>query len=461
MQKKSTPNPTATLVKIDEEQRIKISKLLEEIRPNWSYKTLAMSLGVSPITINNWKSGSTNIKLSNFAFLCKVIGLKSEDAVEIIGLEQRYPGPHTSQGITWRETPLINDSQRFIEDPDELQSGVRWFIQILENRESIKDIVKHEQPKNIKKNIQMALFSKIIQIIDVELNTGLQDELLRLYSAYGLKECYVAGMDIAGDTDYLDSILQTEVVAWLAVNKTIPKDINPCKVGITGGSTIARFIDLLPYFQNHLREWYSLLSISPSKQSVSPISANSLVARATYKQQDCHGFAMPFIHDCSREESLLLKEILIGKIKAADCIYLSVGENPYLNIDSEVERSRVRFGVSEFINSNAGKLSPEDMEKSVGDILLKPVDKNGNRLGNVDSQDRTVTSISLDVLKNIAAFETKVWILASKLEKAEIVRAAMVGGYSNSLVTTAPIARRLIQIERRKGLCKDFRSDKG
>jgi DNA-binding transcriptional regulator LsrR (DeoR family) len=79
----------------------------------------------------------------------------------------------------------------------------------------------------------------------------------------------------------------------------------------------------------------------------------------------------------------------------------------------------------------------------VGDILLKFINRDGNRIGSKEDQlhnESIVYSINLDDLRDMVSSKKLVWLLAASRKKAQIAKALLVSGMANCLVIDSDTA---------------------
>ena len=91
-------------------------------------------------------------------------------------------------------------------------------------------------------------------------------------------------------------------------------------------------------------------------------------------------------------------------------------------------------------------MSPQAAARCAGDVLLRLLDSDGQRVGSVADQeanDAFVYSIELDDLRKIAQ-RGQVWVLAARQEKAGIVAGMLRAGLANCLVIEDTTARALL-----------------
>jgi DNA-binding transcriptional regulator LsrR (DeoR family) len=281
----------------------------------------------------------------------------------------------------------------------------------------------------------------------------LQSRLIKKYRPK-LKSCIVADITLP-TSELVDLTVRTEAVALLAAKYTLNSLPNTGIVGMTGGTTIARFVDLVPPGQVKLSgiDWVSLLA-SKFTSSVVSSSANNIVARMVYNQPGSVGYQLPYISprkrtyeylkSASGDEAMLIREasMVVEKAKDATQAYISVG-SPEFNY----QNSPFHLGMDE-LQVIIDDDNEEKKVECVGDVLLTLIDENGNRYGSIKKQaenDELVYTIGLPTLQRIAD-KGSVWILANRFGKAKTIHGCLHAGYANCLVIDSITANHLLNL---------------
>jgi len=182
-------------------------------------------------------------------------------------------------------------------------------------------------------------------------------------------------------------------------------------------------------------------------------TANGLISRLVYAQPQTTGYRMPFINMSRRSddyysltekatpevEELQTARDVLTRAKNVQTVFMSVGSK------SNYRLSGTHRNVLATIY---GSLPNEIKQLCCGDILLRLIDKEGNRISDKvhqDQNDAVVYSIELDDLREIVNGGGEVFIVADKEEKADCIHAALMSGLANCLVINSDIASKLLQ----------------
>lgn len=271
---------------------------------------------------------------------------------------------------------------------------------------------------------------------------------------FSVRHCIVAAIELPVDS-LVDSTVRAEVVAWFAAKEVVEVLPNGGAVGLTGGTNIARFVDLIPHDSSKLGgiTWLPLLTPKPTS-AISPISANSLIARLVYNQPNSKGYNLPFISPIRRTKDYLnqahvderkvleFASSLLERAKHVEDALISVG-SPYY----DVHPTDVHLVTPELMDIYK-RLSPEERQNCVGDVLLYLIDNEGRQLDNqmvLDANNDLVYSIGLEALRNISK-RGSVWLLAGSETKAPAIFAALKAGFANCLVLDPSTADALLKV---------------
>ncbi len=417
---------------------------------------LADQVGVHHQSISNWELGNVIPDIHQFRDLCLYFRCSADNFLSLPNENSEVKFENGS-GLKWQVTrpPRTN-----LSPAREVDDAIEVFRLIAQEGKGFREIQNTKKfagygDMRLRHLVKVALFSTAIQLTDVERDSNKEEELREQFDPQ-LQQCIIAKTTLKAD-QLIDSTIRTEAVAFLAARDAIASIPNNAHVGLTGGTTIARFTDLLPPASPDLRgiKWLPLL-VSQDHDSKAPAtsSANSVITRLLYKQPGAEGFRLPFL-DAPRRSSDYLKRIsgyeqsyvagaqevrnLARKVAVA---FLSVGTSEY-----NWQISDAYMGLPSLMDV-FDDLSSEEKQQCAGDILLTLVDMAGKRIGSQDSQDendKIVYSIGLDYLCDIAKFGT-VWVLAARSQpgKANVIRGALQAGLINSLVIDTTVADMLL-----------------
>lgn len=413
---------------------------------------LAERIGVSPKTISNWEREKAYPKVVQLAALCRALGT-SADA--LLGLPLR-DSAHVEEasGLKWRVVSPYNP-----ESDREIADSVRLFELMVREHMDYLAIQKTRyfagySMEKLRLLLRKALVSGVIQFLDVARDYGLEEKLRAAYPAQ-LRRCFVA------DTKYkidhlLDATLRTEAVAFLAAREVESFLPSQGAVGLTGGSTISRFVDLLPPASPALRGLSLVPLLVPKEQETrTGLSANSVITRLMYKQPGATAFRLSYVDPSRRERAYWLSadaneravlerlDAVLRTARSASVAFVSVGTPEF-----DYRTSDAYLGLPD-LGRLLGAMPDETRRACVGDLLLRLVDADGHRLGDHDEQtanDALVHSISLEDLRQIAIYGT-VWALSARSTKAAVLRAALLSKTVNSLVIDSSVAEALLRLQ--------------
>ena len=414
-----------------------------------SLREVASGMNISHSSLSQWENAHSLPNLEHFRTLCELLGSSADQLLELTGQAETLE----AGGLRWRVIPPLENNSSF---QKEVKDGIKIFRRIVQEGLTSNQIREtkefaHFGTSRLRRLLKLALFSGAIQIVDVETDDDRRDRL-KIAFADNLRECIVAKLDIPSD-QVIDSTIRTEAVAFLAARDTLESIRYAKSVGLVGGTTIARFVDLVPPASPGLNgiTWLSLLA---AKTSVIPIgaSANSVVSKMVYNQPGAHGYLMPFINAQRRAsdhikhatrdeiEELENAHFVLDLAQNVELAYVSVGarETNYRTHDAHLSLPE--------LNLVLGQMPKDVQSRCVGDVLLTLIDSEGNRLGTEEDwhkNDAFVCTIGLEGLKNITTYGL-VWVLASSSKKADVVRAVLTAGLVNSLVIEDTIADALL-----------------
>ena len=308
-------------------------------------------------------------------------------------------------------------------------------------------------PDELRRMVKMALLSGAIELLSVDTDEEWSAKIKVKYE--GLRQCLVSRVKLPTRDILADSVIRPEMVAFLASREAIRRLRGGAKVGLSGGTTLARFVDFLPHGSPDLAgiKWYALLATKRTP-SIGTSAANDVLARVTYNHPGSEGFRLPFIAQEQRSsaarskafghtrEQLDLAYRLLGEIQEVQEVILSLGSAEY-----NYRQSNYYMGLEQ-LGSLLNGLEDSDRVQLAGDILLQLVDREGNRFGSTTFQrknDRLVFSVGLNGLKQIAT-NNNVWALVTRESKALVARASVKGGYVNGLILDNWVAKRLDEL---------------
>jgi DNA-binding transcriptional regulator LsrR (DeoR family) len=427
---------------------------LRTLRMNASMtqEQLGARLDIDGKTVSNWERGKTAPSLIQLRALCRALDCSAD---ELLGLVQ----PSRTQveiagGLKWRVVlPHNARGDREIED------SVHLFELMVKERKGFLDIQGIRQfagysLEQLRLLIRKALVAGIIEFVDVASDPKLEEELLKAYGSR-LRRCFVANTEYEIDP-LLDTTVRTEAVAFLAAREAVKYLPDNGTAGVTGGSTISRFVDLLPPGSPALRglSWVPLL-VAKEHDTRTGLSANSVITRLLYKQPGATAHRLSFVDAPRRERNYLMNatgyersvlersQWVLRFAQKVNVAFVSVGTPEY-----DYQTTDAHLGLPDLADI-LHTMPEEQRQACVGDILLRLVDGDGHRLGSEADQvanEAMVYSIGLDDLRRIATYGT-VWALSARSSKAAVLRAALLSNTINSLVIDASVAKEMLRLQ--------------
>ncbi|MEJ5312211.1 MAG: sugar-binding domain-containing protein [Anaerolineae bacterium] len=389
--------------------------------------------------IRQWERGKFPGALSRFWALCQELGCSTDQVLgetavgEGCGLRWKWQFPDPAQS-----------------DRGRIQKGIDLFHQIVSGGE----------PSDVDGNgnellLKQALYTAHIQLLGVRRDEERENRLRQKYGS--LKYCFVAGLDGLPSSRVVDSTIRAEAVARLAVDEWL-KILNearpalPRSIGITGGTVMARFVELLPFAHPLLSkmEWLSLLATKEYlRVALAGTSANNLIGRLLYRQPLAVGFGLPFVNLDRREMrpnraeerwELNYARDILSRARKVDVAFVTVGtrEVDYL-------REQALLGLVS-LATIFEEMSEQEQENCVGDVLLRLLDRDGKEIGGERIKEdirKLVYSIELDDLRQIAQ-RGEVFVLCERAEKSNVIAALVNRGLVNALVIDSATADRLL-----------------
>ena len=184
---------------------------------------------------------------------------------------------------------------------------------------------------------------------------------------------------------------------------------------------------------------------------MAPLSntANGILSGLFYTQLNPIGYELPFVNlerrgdeyfarsSGSERAELEHARFVLRIATQVNTAFLSV-----CSPESDYGFFETGFAFPEFTKAFYG-LSSADRSACVGDILLKFINRDGNRIGSKEDQlhnESIVYSINLDDLRDMVSSKKLVWLLAASRKKAQIAKALLVSGMANCLVIDSDTA---------------------
>ena len=427
----------------------KIRKLRKDL--GLSQQQLGLQVGLDRGSIYKWEKGIGTPNAVQLQLLCKALACSADELLELSDPDQF----ESSGGLKWYIRRPRYGRPRNVKD---LTTSIEVFLRALSTRQ-INDIQRepefsHLNNSAVKQLLRLALLSRAVELVDVPRHDGLET---RLKEKYGLRHCLVAKLDGLASNPILNTTIRKEAVAFLAAQHCVDLISHVSSIGFSGGAPIYRFVELLRPALPELtgKEYWSLLNTKRQRSIATwGTAANSVVTRMLRNQPGANGNLMPYLNPMRRTnehfqassgvEREELEHARFVKRMAAmvEVAFVTVGTPKADHLDRQAQKAIPEMG--QVLND---QLAPEEMSSCVGDVLLRLLDKDGNRVGSERAQaanDEFVYSIELDDLRGICKREM-VWVLAASPEKAPVIRALIASGMANCLVIDNTIAEALLR----------------
>lgn len=426
-----------------------LSRVLDE--QGLTQNQLASKLGRSDASVSNYVRGESLPDLEVFSRICHILGCTAEELLMVGATDH---AADEQPGLQWQiDHSLARRSARTAE----IEQAIELFSLIAENNFGFDEVQATRtfagySEVRLRQLLRIAFLSGVVRLLAVERDYVKEEKLRQKFSPY-LRRCIVGVTKLKTDS-LITSTIRKEAVAFLAARHTVSFLPHSGEVALSGGTTISRFVDLLPPASPELSgiTWFPLL-VSKEQIRRTGLSANSVITRMVYKQPGAKGFRLSFLdladrgrdHPSLNEAGRNLRNEVIDVMEATRHVsvaFMSVGssEQNFRTTDSQ-------FGLSE-LTRLFQSFSPDNQQHCVGDILLHLVDEFGQQIG--DEKNREVNaglvySVGLDGLHQIASRGT-VWILAAASSKAKVIKGALVSGLANCLVIDEEVADALLEL---------------
>jgi DNA-binding transcriptional regulator LsrR (DeoR family)/DNA-binding XRE family transcriptional regulator len=415
---------------------------------------VALGLGLGAGSISAWEHGRGLPNAQQVHDLCRILKCSASWLVGLsVQKDTKYP--EAGGGLKWH---VIKSFPIGDQISQEVEQGIALFDLIARQKLTFNQLQRTAEfggygEVQLRQMVRVALFSGAIQLIDVERDIDLERDLLEAFPM--MRKCIVARTDFPADS-LIDAAIRAEAVAFLAARDTVKFLPVGGSCGLSGGTTMSRFVDMLPPASPLLRgiSWLPLL-VAKDPHIRTGLSANSVVTRLIYRQPGATAYRLSFVEPKYRQhgsytgttelEYVKRSHEVLDLARNVSVAYISVGTPEF-----RFKTTDAYLGLPELMNVLEG-MSEDDRMRCKGDILLQLVDDTAMRVGTPDDQaknDALVYSIGLDSLRSIAKFGT-VWVLAARAGsgKAEVIRGALLAGYANSVVIERSVAAALLALK--------------
>jgi transcriptional regulator with XRE-family HTH domain len=261
-------------------------------------RDLAEQMNVSDATISNWERGQASPGLEQLKHLCNVLNCTSD---ELLGVKSGEPIYDENLGIKWQILPPLAIAAMRTE---EIQASIELFTLIAKKNYDFLDIQNNTRrfagytETGLRQLLKVGFLSGAVQIIAVERDHDKEEKLRKNFAPY-LRQCIVAATNFKSDS-LITSTIHKETVAFLAARHSIDMLPYNGEVALSGGTTISRFVDLLPPASPILTSitWLPLL-VSKEQLRRTGLSANSVITRMIYRQPGAKGLRLSFLVYCA------------------------------------------------------------------------------------------------------------------------------------------------------------------
>jgi DNA-binding transcriptional regulator LsrR (DeoR family) len=383
-------------------------------------------------TISKWENMKDK-RVPNLYDIEELVNEWGEEKVRwllSLGSEQKH------KGITWVEQIPANFSEKG-------KKGIDLFNQIVINGKTTAHI--SESQDEAFTCLRTALLSRAISFSNVD-RDSIKEQELQTALHEQLKECIVAKTETLPNDDVIDATIRVEAVAFLAAHEAIKSVKDVRKVGLTGGTIICRFVDLIQPYSLELKgvnEWVALVAFKTLVTAVGAFSSNSAVTKIVDTQEGI-GQSMPFIEYERRESdeiNVFEARHCVRRARQVKAAFIGVGSR------KNYESGALGNAMPELMDL-IEQLPARGREQCKGDILLQLVDGLGKRVGESNHQQKNDAlryGISCSDLKGISS-NGPVWILSTRREKAPVILGSLIAGYANRLVITSEVAEDILNL---------------
>jgi DNA-binding transcriptional regulator LsrR (DeoR family) len=394
-----------------------------------SQSGLAARLGISRSTLTGWLRYG---KLPDGILLARVCDELGISADWLLGMQTQGERQNASGAIRWVEQipPYVQDFQR-----EQLEQGIQIFRQFVVENRAAAEVRNHYHPQYVRAALQAVLRSGAIRLVSVGRNSDLETELKRRYPS--LKTVVVADVP----EQYDDTLIRTELVAFLSANEVLSQTIRQSAIGLGSGYTLMRMcensIPSIDQFSG--TNWIPLLAFSRLNRSV--YSANDLARLMAARHPGSQALYLPHPEECVAEPSKSIYQETQQAMNNLQTIFVSVsgvdrrdrqGNAHFLaefrSADYEVEAANLRLEYAAL----------DEKENFGGEVLRYMLDMQGNIIGR---DPDAAGQIGLDILRYNSDMVGTVCIVAACGYKAKAVFTCVENRLVNALVIDSEIAQ--------------------
>jgi DNA-binding transcriptional regulator LsrR (DeoR family) len=394
-----------------------------------SQSQLAARLGISRSTLTGWLRYG---KLPDGILLARVCDELGISADWLLGIQAQGEQQNASGAIRWIEhmRPYIHDFQR-----GQLEQGIQLFRHFVMENRAASEVRNAHHPQYVRAALQAVLRSGVVRLINIARNDVLETDLKRRYPS--LKTVVVADVP----EQYDDTLIRTELVAFLAANEVLSQTIRQSAIGLGSGYTLMRMCEnsIPSVDQFSGTHWIPVLAFARSNTSV--YSANDLTRLMAARHPGSHALYLPHPEECVTEPLKNAYQETQRAMNNLQTIFISVsgvdrrdrqGNAHFLaefrSADYEVEAANLRLEYAAL----------EEKENFGGELLRYMLDTQANIMGR---DPDAAGQIGLDILRYNSDMVGTVCIVAACGYKAKPVFTCLENRLVNALVIDSEIAQ--------------------
>jgi DNA-binding transcriptional regulator LsrR (DeoR family) len=218
-------------------------------------------------------------------------------------------------------------------------------------------------------------------------------------------------------------------------------------VGLCGGFAVSRMVYALQPGECPGGIRVFPIAVTPVFERATA-SANSVVSALGYRHFDygVQASELPFVFEAALEQQpspppMRIAKRILDDAAQVDFVFMGIGGRETGALAKDITDFQRDYRWLARLDMDSVKLQGQP----VGDIMYHLVDAEGRPLPDFEQQNRElVCSIGLECLRQFVERGKRVVIIAADEDKADVTRAAIVGGYANVLMIDDGLARGLI-----------------
>jgi len=392
-----------------------------------SQSQLAVALGVSRSTVTGW---IRHQKLPD-AYLVHGLCVALQCSADwLLGLAQSSEKRDLSSRIRWTEQlpPLLTDAQH-----ESLTVGLRFFNQVMTHDSVPCATLDHEMLPSIRAALQAVFRSGAIRLTHIARHSAYEARIKELYPT--LRDVIVADIP----QRITETLIRTEIVAFLAVANMLSSLTRPQAVGLGSGYTLLRMCEqsIASVDQFSGTAWIPLLAFAPS--NVEDYTANMLARLMSIRHAGSHALYLPHPDECTTPEMRVTHQETVQRMRNVQTIFVSTSGVDRRHVSGEAHllaqfRSADYLSEAPDLREHYADLS--DKDQFGAEILRYLIDSSGQIL----SRDESVGhQAELEILRYVSA-HGRVCLVAACGYKAKAVLTCVKNRLVNALVIDSEIA---------------------